>query len=579
MEVQPRKFLQDNVEVEHRKFLQENIKTLADKVDIDLVVPYLYCQDVLSSYDVEFFNYSGWGARRLMVIDLCHMVSRRGPEAFFKFMLALSVLQPDLFKDLCGDGLTTMQQELLLLEQRFLEEMEMSKREALLLNVRNKTLNLPSEASVSSKDVTLDLASEAPRASEAPTNPGDGVLKSSSPGLSQIASKSDQNLTGGATPIVNSCVETDMIQLQTESEHPEDPDPEPQTNDGSPVITIIQPRTVGGCERKNNEEQLPPAGCEVKVEIGQTETGGVTKSTKTLTPLGDIGQSAGCDVKVEIDQTETAGATHCTEMLNRVEDIGQPLMCSSPKRQKLSPKKSNLEKRGAEEQQGEKGVSTKTIVQMGKGNKSMKIYRGDIGPDQIRRDPRLERGERSDTFTPKTVYPLSLKRYILSGRTVDGEDYVKFKSARTRTERSKPSVRLNKEQWGRLSEFVDIIFVTHNMIVREREVSLTLHLTGGLFLTICPTTGTIDLRKYIAQGTNPMAVATSEGVGLNTREWRNLVMHRDRINRNHFNQEGSEDVECWLAGRHTEFLGPLKCPDCGYLRDKGVWNIHHIHSK
>ena len=573
------------MEVEHRKFLQENIKTLADKVDIDLVVPYLYCQDVLSSYDVEFFNYSGWGARRLMVIDLCHMVSRRGPEAFFKFMLALSVLQPDLFKDLCGDGLTTMQQELLLLEQRFLEEMEMSKREALLLNVRNKTLNLPSEASASSKDVTLNLASEAPKVSEAPTNPGDGVLKPSSPGLSQNTNKSYQNLTSGATPIVNSHGETDMIKLQTESEHPGGTDPESQANDVSPVVAINQPRTVGGCEGKNDKEQLPPAGCEVKVEIGQTETGGVTKSTKTLTPLGDIGQSAGCDVKVEIDQTETAGATHCTEMLNRVEDIGQPLMCSSPKRQKLSPKKSNLEKRGAEEQQGEKGVSTKTIVQMGKGNKSMKIYRGDIGPDQIRRDPRLEHCERNDndilndTLTPKTVYPLSLKRYILSSRTGDGEDYIKIKTTRTRTQRRKPSVKLNKEQWGRLSEFVDIIFVTQNMIVREREVSLSLHLTGGLFLMICPTTGTVDLRKYIAQGTNPLAVATSEGVVLTTREWRNLIMHRDRINRNHFNQERSEDVECWLAGRHAEFLGPLKCPDCGYLRDKGVWNIRYTHSK
>ena len=451
------------MEAEQRTFLREHFKVLADNLDIDLMVPYLYCQGVLTTYDVELFNFSGWESQKMKAIDLCHLIPRRGPEAFHKFSLAISVLQPELFKLLCEDGATTMGRELIALEQRFLVELEKANQ----------------EADVTSQDTTIEF----------PT----------------IQNKDK--------PLQN-------------------------------------PETPGVCPENTGMEGLSDTGIDV------------------------------CGAG--FDQTERGGATHNTEVLDRVERIDQPRLSLSPKREKLSPTTpSNPDDRGAEVPNNAMELTHKAVVQIGGGNKSLKIRRGDIGPDQIRRDPRLERGEQSNTehdnrcFSPKTVYPLSLRKYVSPGVNSDGSKYVRIKTVRSQGQRIRVAITLDNEQWGVLAEFMDIIFVVQNQVAKEREISLCIHLGGGVFVLVCPTYGNVDIRKYRPQDANQLAIPTVEGISLSPREWRNLLMHKDGINKNHFEAEGSENANCWLAGRHTEFLGPLKCPDCPYVGKRGNWSVRY----
>ena len=499
--------------------MQEHFITLTDTIDMDLLVPYLYCQDVLTSYDVELFNYSGWESRKMKAIDLCHMITRRGPEAFKKFMLALSVLQPELFTLLCEGGTTAIGRELMELEQRFLAELDKDKR---MLVYTDRTNQEQKSCDSGSKDKTIEL-------------PYSGTNQGPS-----------QSAHSGAN-----------LEMRVDRELADDD----------------ELSKAGG------------RGCEVDIE--------------KLSNTGKIAEKVTNGEVVEIHST--TGKTIDPVQNGEIVAVIQPLLTSTPKRLKLSPiSPSNVADRGegvVEVRQADEGydvcggevVTCKTIDA---GSKATKISR-DIGPDQIRRDPRLARHEQCQAqqdrenderaLEPKTVYPLSVRKYLVPGTTRDGKKYVNIKAVRLPAQRRRAAIKIDSDQWALLTEFMDLIVSVQGLVAKERDVSLCIHLGDGIFIIVCPTYGNVEIRRYIPQGTNYLAIATSEGIVLSPREWQKLLNHRNKINQNHFENhfenEWEEGSHCWLAGRHEEFLGPLKCPDCGYVCNRGAWNIRYSHAK
>lgn len=506
------------MEDDHRRFVQDNFKVLTSELDVDRIVPYMYCQEVLTSYDLELFCYNGSETMKMKAIDLCHMVLRRGPNAFYKFMLAISVMQPELFKSLCQDGATAMGRHLLSVEEVFLMELEAANQEA---NAQtHQSTATQTKAVCDSPDKIIEL----------PITGSDQTEQSMATNTQVVYDSQDTTIE---LPVTGS----NQIPDSSGSNVP------------SPSMDTV-------C--KENQAQKPSSSKENECDVDSTVPG--------------------VKCEVEDDHTEMAGDGHHTDMMDEVDRIDPPLLTSTPKREKLSTTTPSKPQDGG---LVDENAKVKTVNQMGSGNKSMTTYQGDMGPDRIQRDPRLEghepRIQETDHFTPKTIYPLSLRKYVAPGKTSDGMEYVRIKTVRINQQRKGPSIKLDRDQWRLLTEHMELVFVVQNMIATERDVSLCVHIGGGVFMVICPTYGTVDLRKYIPQGTNRLAVPSAEGVAITPREWRNLIMHKERINQDHFEMDVSDGVNCWLAGRHGDFLGPRKCPDCGYTKKRGSWSVRYTH--
>lgn len=456
------------MEAQQRKFIHYHFNTLVEKLDIDLLMPYLYCQDVLTSYDVELLNFPGWDCRRMKAIDLCHLIARRGAFAFSKFMIGLSILQPDLFKLLCEDNGTTMGPWLRELERYYLEELEKEKQSALMEGV-----NSASRMEINS-DNTVDAD---PQSIASPTEASFGETHAG-----------DMNIPNGHP-----------IHMKLETGEPEDVSVENsqtgQYNDEIDVPVI-----------QMNADQLSPPSSPVNPE------------------------DRGIPTKSNIAVEDNGGEQEITHGLQPVIQGGQGL------------------------------VKSKT-----------KSY--DIGPDEIRIKGEPEVKDSDSQLTPRTVFPLSLRRYALPARLSDGTKVLHLKTVRSPGTRRRVMITLTLNQWKRVVETMDITLQVQSMVTREhKDISVCVHLGHSVFMILCPTYGNVEILRYIGRGVKHMAIPTQDGIVLSPREWRRLVSYRRKIKSSLLEQEIEQEEEeehnehshCYLAGRHEKFLGPLKCPDCGY---------------
>jgi hypothetical protein len=482
------------MEAQHKKFMQYHFKTFMEKLDIDLMVPYLQNHNVLTTFDVELFDFPGWDCTRVKVAELCHLITRRGEMAFPKFMIGLSILQPDLFKFLSEDKGTEMGPWLKDLERLYQVELEKEKQKAIMADVKKKREEVPmvtTDAEVNPK-VSVDVN----KGEEVPVLTIDGEVNP------KLKSKKDVNTCSENWGTVKT--KDEDVTMQAEDEH--------ICVDETDVQINVQIRMEEVCVHSKDEQ---------------------SNRELVLTP----------------PPSEDA--------------MSPPLMEST---------------RVQEEKRGDQAAipnADRQLVQSGQGNACNRAKSYDIGPDQIRVQPetRDDGGVYDDDakLTPRTVFPLSLRKYALPAEHRDGSKLLHLKVVRSHGSSRRAMITLTPQQWGMIVETMEMALNVQSRVVKEnKEISLCVHLGESVFMLVCPLDGNVEIRRYICRGPNKLAVPGPEGITLSPMEWRRLMKYRNRIQRQLQNtqqlpeENENPEQQCYLAGRHERFIGPRQCPDCGY---------------
>lgn len=489
------------MEGQQHKFIHHHFKTLVEKVDIDLMIPYLYCQDVLTSYDVELLNFPGWDCRRMKAIDLCHLVARRGTFAFSKFMIGLSIFQPDFFKELCDDNGTTMGPWIRELERFYLEELEKEKQKALLEGVDNEN--------------DMEVNSQ---------NTPDSEVENVEPSADMsVGNAQPEDID---TPDVPDTSTGHLVQIN--------------------VVELSPPSSPPNMEDRGLISL--DSGAEENRTAQQPSLFPVTIEDKGFIPLNIVAE-------------ENEGDHEPSHTIDPIIE-------------------------GNEGNQ-ESSHAIRPIIQGGQGLSKSKTKHYDIGPDQIRTKSEPKDGDDETQLRPRTVFPLSLRKYALPIQRSDGTKFLHLKTVRTSSSKRRKMISLTLDQWKRLVETMEITLQVQTLVTRNhKDISVCVHLGEGVFMLVCPTYGNIEIRKYVGRGAKYLALPTEEGILLSPREWRRLVSYRRKIQNILSEEEGyKEDNEqdctdegysqCYLAGRHQTFIGPHKCPDCGFQirRESSIPNV------